>query len=168
MKNTPSRKFFTNITIFVLLMIFLVGGYGAYKVKQKGLKRSLEILTSLVQFSKDDNSGERNYLQKNFAIGFESNRETLLFEKREGVTSERSAEHATEGRQALKVDFPAGTQFPGLQLEVFGRNCFNWKNQRIFLADVFNAAGHKIDLQVKIKSGKNYPKKNFERTFPFD
>ncbi len=82
------------------------------------------------------------------------------------MTAERSEEHATEGRQALKVDFPGGAQFPGIQLEVFGRHFFKWKGQRILLADVFNASVSKVDLQIKIKSGKEYPKKSFERTFP--
>ncbi len=159
-QNNDNQKSL-KVGIFVGMLVtflVLVGSYVVYK----SIKDSRSDVTTKSMHSKISS------LQKHFFITFESRVDINLFENNDGAVSKQSLEFATNGQKSLLVEFPKGRSFPGLQLEVFGRDVFNWKLGKFFLLDVYNPNKGKLKLNVKIKSGKNYPKKSFEKVFTLD
>lgn len=100
-----------------------------------------------------------------FNFSFEDKNSVTVFQGNDGATLKVVDEHATDGRRSLLVEYPTGNEFPGLEMEVFGRDCFSWADKEFFSADIFNGSDHPNTLTVKIKSGKDYPKRSFEREY---
>jgi hypothetical protein len=100
-----------------------------------------------------------------FGFSFETAHENDLFHNNDGLTTLLSTEHATDGAHSLRLDYPAGNQYPGLEMEVFGKDSFSWNKDEVFAVDVFNDSNMATKLIVKIKSGRNYPKRSFESSF---
>ncbi len=103
--------------------------------------------------------------QKDFSFSFEDKNEVTVFQGNSGAVLTVVDQHATQGQRSLQVDFPQGNDFPGLEMEVFGKDCYSWEGKEFFSVDVYNDADQSVNLTVKIKSGKNYPKKNFEHEY---
>lgn len=102
-------------------------------------------------------------ISDDFYLSFENNQEVDFFSRKDGLRAQASEVHATDGQSSLMVEFPGGTSYPGLQFEVFGNQCLNWKGEKALSFDVYNDNGQMVHLKLKIKSGKAYPKKTFER-----
>ncbi|MBF0478093.1 MAG: DUF4091 domain-containing protein [Candidatus Omnitrophica bacterium] len=99
-----------------------------------------------------------------FYIGFESSNDASLFEYSDGAAGEISTSNASDGTHSLKVTFPTGGAYPGMLWEVYGSKIQNWSGKPDFHFDVYNNDERAVSLVVKIKSGRDYPKKSFEFT----
>ena len=95
-----------------------------------------------------------------FYLSFESYSDTDVFEG-PGTSVEVSSAHATHGKHSLKVSIHPGSDYPGLQWEVYGSGAQNWTGEKDFHFDVYNNNEDTIQLQVKFKSGRDYPKKSY-------
>lgn len=159
MKNfIPKDKFnyvVLGSVIGVLSGILLLGGI--FILKKSGIIGRIQ--------SKLDAVLPAGTTNKTFYFSFEHAEESALFHGNEGVRVSIASEHATHGNKSLLAEYPSGAEFPGLEMEVFGKDCYSWEKKESFSADVFNASDNPVTLSVKIKSGKNYPKRSFDREY---
>jgi hypothetical protein len=100
-------------------------------------------------------------LKKDFRIGFEIPEDRYLFQGHEAsvVITDLSA---SGNEKALKVEFPSGREYPGMAMEVYGRECFDWGDMTEFTFDVYNEIVLDAPLTIKLRSGADYPKKDYE------
>lgn len=132
---------------------FLVLTFFSYKVVNK--------LLDYLDIEHARPPADYSYLKEDFRLSFENERDLKVLGASEAAFS-RSPDFPTEGKNSLRVEFPSGREFPGVGLEVFGRDCFDWTNMEDFSFTVFNAVDAPAHLIVHIKSGTSYPKKDFE------
>ncbi|MFA5038118.1 MAG: hypothetical protein WC732_00375 [Candidatus Omnitrophota bacterium] len=104
-----------------------------------------------------------SFLKEDFRLNFENERDLKVLDAAQAAFS-RSVDFPSEGKYSLKVEFPSGREFPGVGLEVYGRDCFDWTQMEDFSFTVFNAIDAPARLTVHIKSGAAYPKKDYETT----
>jgi hypothetical protein len=100
-------------------------------------------------------------LKENFFIGFDNPGDAKFFDAHESAFEITDA-FAVQGKHSLKVEFPSGREFPGIGLEVFGRDCFDWSGMSELSFVVHNTIAIPGQMTVKIKSGVQYPKEVFE------
>ena len=139
----------------LLIGLFFLNAYFFYRLTN-------HFLWKLAYPDKKENSKQIEELLKHFQIDFEQDQDLLLFEAKE-TGMEISKRFATRGRHSLLVEFPAGAEFPGITLETFGSKCFDWSNVEALVFDVLNVAKLEVGLTIKLKSGKKYPKSDFEK-----
>ena len=103
--------------------------------------------------------------KKTLYLDFESKGELQFFQLTDGLYTEISSERASSGKHSLFLEFPKGASYPGLYWEVFESDkLIDISNCRYFGFDVYANGRFDVRLNVKLKSGKNYPKKVFEKT----
>ncbi len=115
----------------------------------------------LLDFRNRKEKVDYRFLKKNFNLGFERDKELKIFGARQAVMRQ-STDYATQGEHSLWVEIPAGRSYPGIATEVYGKDCFDWSDMKEFSFDVYNEIEIPGRLTVKIKSGRDYPKKQYE------
>lgn len=103
------------------------------------------------------------FLKLNFVLGFEKEKEIKVFEPRQAAVKP-SPEHATQGNQSLWVEVPAGGERPGIAMEVYGADSFDWSGMKEFSFDVYNEIERPARLTIVIKSGRDDPRKEYRTT----
>ncbi len=103
--------------------------------------------------------------RKGLFLDFETEKDVKFFQLTDGLYAEVSSERASSGKRSLFLEFPKGASYPGLYWEVFESDkVIDISGCDYFGFDVYANSQFDIRLEVKLKSGKNYPKKVFERT----
>jgi len=127
-------------------------GFFAYRLGNK----VIDLLTA-------ENKPKINYafLKNNFFISFEQDREKDIFSTNQSAY-EISEKFATDGIKSIRIEMPSGREFSGIYIDVYDKDCFNWENMSEFSFDVLNDNIFSVNLKVKIRSGKQYPKKEYE------
>jgi hypothetical protein len=144
----------------MLIGIFVTsfGGITVYKVL-KGGRQDLRFETRTEMVKKTAKARPI----KELYLSFEDKNDLELFKPAENSSFEISDQNATHGRNSLMVKIRPGSDYPGLVWEVYGRHVQNWSNSNDFHFDVYNNTEDSVSLNVKFKSGRNYPKKSFSR-----
>ncbi len=102
--------------------------------------------------------------KKGLFLDFESEGDLKFFQLTDGLYAELSSERCSMGKHSLFLEFPQGARYPGLYWEVFDENSLiDISNYQYFGFDVYLNGKSELQLVVKVKSGKNYPKKVFEK-----
>ena len=140
------------------IVVFVIAVVGVYAGRVAGEK-----VLNLLDFKNRKEKVDRSFLKRSFALGFEREKELKIFEARQAAMKQ-SMEHATEGNHSLWVEIPAGRSYPGIATEVYGKDCFDWSDMEEFTFDVYNEIEIPGRLTVKIKSGRDEPKKVYETT----
>lgn len=104
---------------------------------------------------------DRSFLKHNFTIGFEAEREFRIFDTEEAAYV-ISDEFAPEGKHSARVEFPSGREYPGFAIDVYGKDCFDWSDMEEFSFLVYNSIARPASIHIKIRSGEEYPKKEYE------
>lgn len=152
------RIIFLLLGILIGIFITSIGVITAYKIL-KGGKQDLrhqaetEVLRKTVKVRP----------MKEFYLSFEDKNDLELFKPAENTFVEISGQNATHGRNSLMLKIRPGSGYPGLAWEVYGRDVQNWSNSDDFHFDVYNNTEVSVPLNVKLKSGRKYPKKTFSR-----
>lgn len=94
-------------------------------------------------------------------LGFEQNNDMHFFKAAENSKFSISTSHPSAGNHSLEVVVPQGASYPGLEWEVYGKDAMDWKGKTSFSFNVYNNTEDIIPIEVKFKSGKNYPKKSY-------
>lgn len=102
---------------------------------------------------------------KSFYLSFEKSADLGVF-KASGALVELSKTHSTHGKHSLMARIQAGSDYPGLQWEVYGKASQNWSRAKDFHFDVYNNSEDTLMMDVKFKSGREYPKKS--HTYPVE
>ena len=144
--------------VFLGLAVFALSVAGVYVGRMAGGK-----LLDYLDFGSPKEKVDYTFLKWNFKLGFERNKEVEVFAPRQAAM-EQSTEHVTQGTHSLWVEFPAGRSLPGIATEVYGRDCFDWSDMEEFSFDVYNGIELPARLTVKLKSGRQDPKKQYETT----
>lgn len=97
-------------------------------------------------------------------VSFESSEELNMFEPSES-SIKWDGKFATDGKYSLLIEFPAGTNYPGIFFDVMGNNCLNWKNMKALSCEVLGDDEVTAKITLKLKSGAEYPKRSFEKEF---
>jgi len=150
----------TIVGIF-MTFIFLGGVYAVYKVGKKIVNfwetKEVKLPPSKPRIKK------RIISIKNFNLGFEDKQDLEFFDLNDGLYVERSKDFVTQGKHSLLAEFPKGATYPGLSWEVYRMDkCLDWSRGKYFSFDVYNNSEINVILNVKLKSGPNYPKKVYE------
>ncbi len=138
------------------VVVFVLAGAGLYAGRVAGEK-----IINLLDFRNRKERVDYSFLKRNFALGFERDKELKVFDARQAAMKQ-SMEHATEGNHSLWVEIPAGRSYPGIATEVYGKDCFDWSDMEEFTFDVYNEIAIPAHITIKIKSGRNDPKKQYE------
>ncbi len=172
-------NFLTGMIIGIVLMIALgAGSFLAYRYissgvglgRAKALAKAALVKTGLregpPQRYGDNKKKSGGFFagfkkSKDFYFSFERGDELNQLNAEEEVTIEVSDGHPTHGSHSLLVKIPTDGQFPGFSWEVFGGDAQDWSRAENFHFDVYNNTENSVSLEVKFKSGKNYPKKSY-------
>ncbi len=100
-------------------------------------------------------------LKHDFKLDFESDKDANIFESFEAA-HEIALFPGRPGQHALRVEFPSGREFPRLVFDVYGKDCLDWSDMAEFSFYVFNSIDRPAPFQIKIRSGGQYPKKEYE------
>ncbi len=139
-------------TAFCGAMIYITvkgGSAGSMQRFTRGLERQ-------VQHKK---AAKGNF--KNFYLSFEKSSDLGVFKPSGTALAEISNAHPTHGKRSLMLKISPGSDYPGLQWEEYGSGAQNWSGVKDFHFDVFNNSEDSVQLTVKFKSGREYPKKSF-------
>lgn len=141
-----------------LTLAFLGLGYLGYKVGGKLLHsmnpEQAKLVPKIIQ---------RQGKVSNFKLGFESKKDLEFFELKDGLYVEQSEYFVTEGKHSLLAEYPKGATYPGLSWEVYKKDkCLDFSERDRFSFNVHNNSEIDVVLNVKLKSGANYPKKVYE------
>jgi len=153
----------SGIILGIFATLFFLGvAYVGYKVGAKALRAMKPEHVKAVR-KITNTQGKVN----SFKMGFESGKDKEFFEFKDGLYAELSADHTTEGRNALFMEFPQGAATPGLFWEMCGlTKCMNWSDNDALRLDLYNPNSVAVDLVVRLKSNPDYPKTTFEKTIP--
>lgn len=157
-----------NIIFFLVGVLFGImtavsGGIYVYKTLKAGKSDSAPIAEE-----KKASAKPLFGRSANLYLGFENPSDKNFFSGAENATLEVSDAHPTSGSHSLQIMLPAGASYPGIEWEVYGREALNWKGKSSFSIDIYNNTEDIIPIEVKFKSGKNYPKKSFTLPFTLD
>jgi len=144
--------------VFPGVVVFLIALAGVYVGRIAGEKA-----INLLDFRNRKEKVDHKSLKRNFALGFEGEKEMKVFEARQAALRQ-STQHVTQGNHSLWVEIPAGREYPGIATEVYGRDCFDWSDMEEFSFEVYNEISIPARLTIKIKSGRGEPKKQYETT----
>ncbi len=97
---------------------------------------------------------------KVFYLSFEKSSDIDVFQG-DGASLEISKAHVSHGKHSLMARIQPGSDYPGLLWEVYGSAVQNWTGTKDFHFDVYNNNEDNIKLDVKFKSGRDYPKKSY-------
>ncbi len=97
-------------------------------------------------------------------ISFEYQNELKMFEQAESSML-WDEKFAMNGKYSLLIEFPAGTNYPGIFFDVMGKNCLNWKGMKALSCEVLGDPDFTAKITLKFKSGAKYPKRSFEKEF---
>ncbi len=139
------------------------GGSASFPTIQKTARRLSGSFTSIAGGDKgQDKRGKKG----RWFLGFEKQEDLKFFRLTDGLYTELTSEMASQGKRSLYLEFPAGASYPGLYWEVFNvSRLLDLSDCDYFGFDAFNRSQFEQRLVVKLKSGANYPKKVFERTY---
>lgn len=101
---------------------------------------------------------------KEFRLSFENEQDLAFFSPTDGVNTEIASSHSTDGGQSMMVKIPAGQAFPGISWEVYGKDVMSWQDGQELVFNVYNNSEYDVNLLLKIKSGRDYPKRSFSMT----
>lgn len=97
-------------------------------------------------------------------LDFESLSDVVIFNTQESALA-ISDKFTTLGKHSLFVEFPGGRKAPGIFFDIIDSKCLNWQNMSSFSFNVFNSITASATLNVRIKSGKKYPKHVYMKSF---
>jgi hypothetical protein len=141
--------------LLIGILMTSIAGLAAYKYI-KGSK-------NITRYEAKKSAGKSAPL-KEFYVSFEKKSDLDVFQPSENTTVELSQENTSDGKNSLMVRIKPGAGYPGLSWEVYERNVLNWSNAKDFHFDVYNSMSEDIMLQIKFKSGQNYPKKSYAQS----
>lgn len=151
--------------IGTLIGMVLTLGSGVVFMKivkgQKSLDFKLPSLTGLPFFN------SRQSAIKEFKFSFEDG-EINPMKAEGGAEAEISMAHAVVGQKTLLIKIFSGHDFPGIMWEAYGKDVIDWSAKRYLRFDVYNNSEKYVRIEIKLKSGKNYPKKSFNYTVELD
>lgn len=107
---------------------------------------------------------KKKFGTKGFYLSFEKNDDLNFFSPAEKTVVELSGVHVTHGKHSLMVKIKPDTDVPGILWDVFFKDVLNWEKGNDFHFDVYNSNEDYVDLGVRLKSGKDYPKEIFSDT----
>lgn len=158
MKANKDNLIFALVGIIIGIFITAIGGVVLYKVvKNAGQPVRYE---ESEQKQKKKSPAKSAQKFNNFYLSFEKIADLSIFHTR-GTLVEFSQTHATHGKHSLMVRIQPSSSYSGLMWEVYGSAVQNWTRAKDFHFDVYNNSEDNIKLEVKFKSGSNYPKKSF-------
>ncbi|MFC1510689.1 hypothetical protein ACFL49_03410 [Candidatus Omnitrophota bacterium] len=152
--NHKDYIIFFLVGIIIGVSLSIMGGVAFYRVKKSGGKISL----SSFSFNPFKRSGHD--FKDGFSVSFEKESDRQIFKADKSVASEMSSLHATAGSNSLMIKLPARGEYPGVVWESYGRDVLDWSSHRYFKFDIYNNNEAYVELEVKFKSGDNYPKKS--------
>lgn len=153
-------SFLVGVIIGMLIGGFVtaVGGVFAYKVYKRIRQDSrYEFKAPPAKKSK----AKAASAMKEFYLSYEKEGDLDVLQPGENASAEISQSNATDGKHSLMVKIGAGSGFPGIGWEVYGRQAQDWSRAKEFHFDVYNNTEDYITLEVKFKSGRSYPKKSY-------
>ncbi len=146
------------IGVIIGIFVMAIGGVFLYKVVKR--TRQPARYAEKREVVKNEEKPAPSPVLKEFFLSFEDEEELGIFQS-EGVSLEMSRKNTTHGKQSLLAKFEPGTRYPGLIWEVYGGKVLNWSQIKDFHFDVYNDNEDDITLEVKFKSGRDYPKKPY-------
>jgi len=138
------------------VLVFVLAIAGIYAGRIAG-EKALDLL----DFKNRREKIDYRFLKHDFHIGFEREKDLKVFQARQAA-AKKSTEHATQGNYSLWVEIPAGRKYPGIATEVYGKDCFDWSDMTEFTFDVHNERTIPAPITIKIKSGRDDPKEQYE------
>jgi len=153
-KRSKFSRFFGGIFLGIFIFVVFLGGIYVGRIGG-------EKLLNLLDFKNKREKVDYTFLKWNFKIGFEKNKELEVFQPHQAAMRQ-STQYATQGQHSLWVEFPAGRSYPGIATEVYGKDCFDWSDMEEFSFDVYNEVEIPTHFTIKIKSGRDDPKKEFK------
>lgn len=158
--NKSRRTFFFISGIasgFLLVGLILGSVFISYKL-------GFSVLNMCDSYSQNKKAGYVIHFIPGSRISFESSDELKMFEQAE-TSVILDDKFATNGKHSLLIEFPAGTNYPGIFFDVMGKNCLNWKDMKTLSCEVLGDPDATARITLKLKSGADYPKKSFEKEF---
>ena len=166
-EKTKDILIFFLLGIIVGFVVIVCGGVIVYKalkgggsVQQSSSSRYEEKKSKEEGADEKKGSSKKSAPLQDFFLSFENENDLNVFETGGGITLEISSDHATHGKRSLKAVLQGGAKYPGLMWEVFGSKVLNWKGRKDLHFDVYNEEERPVNLEVKFKSGRKYPKKS--------
>ena len=160
-EQTKDKVIFFLLGIFAGMAIALLGGICIYKiVKGTDLGINLNMMQPK-QALPSTSANTSSTPSKNFLLSFENNTDLDFFQPEGNITAEVSMEHATDGSKSLMVKIQQGSDFPGIVWEVYGHGVQNWNGAKEFQLDIYNNTEENVSIEIKFKSGRDYPKKSY-------
>ncbi|MFH0764085.1 MAG: glycoside hydrolase domain-containing protein [Candidatus Omnitrophota bacterium] len=153
-----STLFGVIIGLVIGAMVTVVGGVFAYKV-YKHLRQETRYEPEVRADKKPAKMARQ--AGGGFYLSFENDADTGVLAPSGTVTCKRVRENTTQGNYSLMVNIEPQAEYPGIGWEVYGRDVQNWSGAKDFHFDVFNNTENTVGLNVKFKSGNNYPKKSY-------
>lgn len=161
MKVSKVLVFLGGIVISLVIFVIVAGNtFLFYRVTNALVEKGISILEG-------SKPREYDFIQKDFNLSFESTQEMNIFDVQQ-AGMEISNKFASLGQNSLMVEFPADYQYPGITFDLFGKECLNWSTMQDFSFDVYNSVELDTGLTVQIRSGENYPKKEFKKDYRLD
>ena len=149
------------IGIVIGILITSVGGVVAYKIYKRSKSEGRYAPKIAPAKATQQAKAKKALPGKDFFLSFEDSSDVNIFKSADNAALEISDKHTTHGKHSLKVGIDSGATFPGILWEVYGKNVQNWKGAKDLYFDVFNDTENSITLTIKLKSGKDYPKKDY-------
>ncbi len=101
---------------------------------------------------------------KTIQLGFEKAEDLNFFQLTDGLYAEITSERSVDSKHSLFLEFPKGAKYPGLFWEVYNiGKVLDFSGYDSFGMDVYNNNLFPVSIDIKLKSGANYPKKVFEQ-----
>lgn len=142
---------------FIAVVLISTGIFIFYKLGSP-------VLNMCESYSKNKKGSYTKKFIPTSRISFESPDDLKIFEPAE-TTIMLDEKFATDGKHSLLIEFPAGTNYPGIYFDVMGKNCLNWSSLETLSFDIQGDSNAATKITLKIKSGSEYPKRSFEREF---
>lgn len=158
-ENIKDKIIFFLLGVLLGIATTIFGGIYAYKMVKGGGVASSK--APAAQQAPKFSLGDSKTLQ----LSFENKEDLGFFQPSEKATLSIVDSHATEGNNSLQVTIPAGSEYPGLEWETYGKDTISFKGKSAFSLNVYNNTEDIIPIEVKFKSGKNYPKKSYALPF---
>ncbi len=150
-----------NLIFFLLgtllgLVLTMAGGAIMYKVIQGQVSFSLSLpsISSLPFFSNSKST------LKSFNLSFEEGKSNPI-KAVGGAESLVVSAHATSGEKSLLLNIYSGHDFPGVTWEAYGKDVLDWSAKQFLRFDLYHNSEKFVRIEIKLKSGKDYPKKTF-------
>jgi len=145
---------------FILSVVILAISFGGLLAG----KSATSWLLTVLDFESRRREAESAARLNPFSFSFEASDDVKIFQARK-VGIAISEKIASLGKRSLEVEFPPRHDYPGIWFELYGKQMLNWNGIKEFAFDVFNSMPLDASLVVQIRSGQEYPKKEYKATF---